>query len=184
VTASFGERFPRPTRFFGESALAAESRCSVTFTYSIGSVGGAAPLERFQQVAELVGHPMRFGGVRWWIVCPRCQQLRAAVYLPTLIGASQWACRRCVGLKYHSQRLEPTTRIERRMRVLTRHVGSDDFLDFPYTKPKWMRWTTFSRHYAAWKRANEARDIAFCVRTYALLKRINPSFATSRNAKG
>jgi glutaredoxin len=141
------------------------------------------PLER-KQVSELVGLPMGFGGVRWWFVCPHCHQLRAALFLPTLIGARDWACRQCHGLKYHSQRLEPTTRIERRMQKITRRVGSGEFLDFPWQKPKWMRWATFSRHYADWQRADEARDIAFCVRTYALLKRINPSLVTSLNTRG
>lgn len=182
VTASFGERLPRTTSVYGDSAPARETRRSVTLTYSIARDGHSGPVMRSQQIAELVGRAMRFGGVRWWIACPCCGELRSALYLPTISGAREWACRQCFGLKYHSQRLEPTARIERRMRQLTRRVGSDSFLEFPYAKPKWMRCATFSRHYSAWMRAHEARDVAFCVRAYALLKRINPSLGESWNA--
>ena len=177
VRASFGEGTRDTRHAYGGHRLPAEYRCSVTLAYEIGSANGGMPLDR-TQVSELVGRPMRFGGVNWCFLCPRCHQLRTALYLPKIIGARDWACRRCHGLKYHSQRLEPTTRIECRMHKITRRVGSGEFLEFPWQKPKWMRWATFSRQYADWQRANEARDLAFCVRAYALLKRFNPSFAT------
>lgn len=52
----------------------------------------------------------------------------------------------------------------------------DDILAFPLLgKPKWMRWATFSRHYAEWQRADQARNEAFNIQMARLLWRINPA---------
>jgi hypothetical protein len=53
-----------------------------------------------------------------------------------------------------------------------------DYLEFPVVgKPKWMRWATFSRHYARWERANEQRDQLFEVKALRILARPHAGFA-------
>ena len=49
-------------------------------------------------------HP-RFGGVSWWLLCPRCGRRCQALYMPP--GAVEWyfpmRCRECWGLTYWSR---------------------------------------------------------------------------------
>ena len=42
----------------------------------------------------------RFGGLRYWLLCPRCGRRVGKLYL-----VDRWACRRCHNLSYQSQRL-------------------------------------------------------------------------------
>ena len=42
----------------------------------------------------------RFGGLRYWLLCPRCGRRVGKLYL-----VDRWACRRCHKLSYQSQRL-------------------------------------------------------------------------------
>jgi hypothetical protein len=149
-------------------------RRSLAISYEVGRSDGGEPIERVNQGAELLGLPMRFGGVRWWLVCPRCHRFGAALYLPTVTGSRRWGCRRCYGLRYLTQRLEPVTRFQVRMqRVAKRICGKwwEHWFDFPPPKPKWMRYPTYSRHVEAWKRADEARDGMSLAGMQALLAR-------------
>ena len=42
----------------------------------------------------------RFGGLRYWFLCPRCGRRVGKLY-----HVERWACRRCLNLAYQSQRL-------------------------------------------------------------------------------
>lgn len=42
----------------------------------------------------------RFGGLRYWFLCPRCGRQAGKLY-----HVDRWACRRCHNLAYKSQRL-------------------------------------------------------------------------------
>ena len=42
----------------------------------------------------------RFGGLRYWFLCPRCGRRAGKLY-----HVERWACRRCHNLAYQSQRL-------------------------------------------------------------------------------
>ena len=42
----------------------------------------------------------RFGGFRYWFLCPRCGRRAGKLY-----HVERWACRRCHNLAYQSQRL-------------------------------------------------------------------------------
>jgi hypothetical protein len=115
------------------------------------------------QTVELVGHPMRFGGVRWWFQCPNCSRRRNALYLIRSAGTSRWGCRQCYGLTYLTQRLEPMARLEVRMRRAASrlHPEWENWFHCPPPKPKWMRWPTYERRCATWHRASQARDWAW-----------------------
>lgn len=158
-----------------EQATLPRGRCrrSLTLSYSI-VVSHYVP-ERFELPVEVWAEHLRFGGLRWWFVCPRCWRRRAALYLPTVAGARTWACRQCCGLRYHSQRLSPIHRTERKMRRIVARLDPNhtDFLEFPLLgKPKRMRWATFSRHHDAWQRADAARDSLYCPSLLRLLARL------------
>jgi hypothetical protein len=100
----------------------------------------------------------QYGGVRWWFTCPRCGRRRRVLYAYTITGWHRFACRRCHGLRYYSQRESPQDRLARKTRKLWRRAGSKDGCE-PWVKPKWMRWATFSRFVLAGRAAQEAGDM-------------------------
>ena len=157
-----------PSQFFGyrgdgsEGMTHPRKRRSLHLLYVVRQEG--EPEERVEVETRLVALPMRFGGARWWLECPWCRSMRAALYLPLVAGGTRWRCRRCYGLRYRVQRLDPTARMEARMRRASEraHAGPwEHWFDFPPPKPKWMRHSTYARHVEEWHRASGARD-AFC----------------------
>lgn len=44
--------------------------------------------------------PLRFGGVRWWFICPKCERRCAKLHLPAM--GSLFLCRLCHDLSYDS----------------------------------------------------------------------------------
>ena len=47
--------------------------------------------------------PCRFGGQRWWLVCPGCDSRRAHLFN----GGEAWICRACGGWRYATQTERP-----------------------------------------------------------------------------
>jgi hypothetical protein len=45
----------------------------------------------------------RFGGNRWWLVCPSCQRRALILYSPRSLTNVELRCRTCWGLAYQSQ---------------------------------------------------------------------------------
>jgi hypothetical protein len=149
-------------------------RHSLTFSYSLAD-GAGADTTSFTIASALVARPMRFGGVRWWLECPRCCRLCSKLYLPLSAGGKYWWCRRCYGLKYATQRLEPTDRAATRMCRIVRRLHptwADALLELP-PKPKRMHSTTYAKHVRAWERASEAREWALNRRFSAFLARLH-----------
>ncbi len=88
----------------GKAALATQASGPMqhaTAVVTIARPGG----EETEQAVELVAHPMRFGGWRWWLICGGCFQRADALYLPP--GREVLACRKCHRLCYRSQREKP-----------------------------------------------------------------------------
>ena len=52
--------------------------------------------------ADLVSTPCRFGGQRWWFICPivNCDRRVGVLYLP--YGGKYFGCRHCYNLTYES----------------------------------------------------------------------------------
>jgi hypothetical protein len=117
---------------------------------------------------ECVAVPHAFGGVRWWLLCPRCQHRRAALYgrritvrivragedgSESVDGRSSysWGCRVCYRLGYPSQRLAPYHLYHYKQRLVWRRLGGSDdtFDDFSVwrwpKRPKGMRRATQAR---------------------------------------
>ena len=97
----------------------------------------------FDQRFELDAEPCRFGGVRWFAICPVTRSRAAKLY--SLGGAGFHARARYTRVAYRTQRAPKPAdgAILRRDRILFRKLKGDDpgFVE----KPKWMRWKTYDR---------------------------------------
>lgn len=144
---------------FGAIAQGSSGRNrSRALTLRTECAGGADWTAR-EQATEVVGVPMRYGGFRWWFLCPQCLQRVSALYLPALAGARWFGCRRCYGLRYLTQRLEPVARLQTRMRRAAIRLHGQEWEDWftqPPPKPRWMHWATYERRVRAWEAASEA----------------------------
>jgi hypothetical protein len=86
------------------------------------------------------------GGDRWWFVCPQENRRTRMLYLP--LGARRFASRRAHRLGYASQRETIKGRAIRRVRKITAKLGVSSvevFLRQVPSKPKRMRWSTYSK---------------------------------------
>lgn len=107
--------------------------------------------------AELVASPGRFGGDRWFAICPRCGRRSLSLY----VRRDALACRACHGLVYASQRLDPHWRAffvsERLVGRFHDPDGRRSYEDFGvvclWDKPPRMRWSTFGRLWAKYDKA-------------------------------
>ena len=97
-----------------------------------------------QRVA-LEAVPCRFGGLRWWWICPATGRRAATLYLP--ISGARFLSRQAHGLAYASQREDGIDRAHRRAARLHERLGSPRRSAFNGTppKPKWMRLATYQR---------------------------------------
>jgi len=130
--------------------------------------------ESVEQHTSLVALAMRFGGVRWWLQCPRCHHHREALYLPRHAGGRRWLCRCCYGLRHRTQRVGPAGRAEIKMQRIAMRINGgwfENWLDFSPPKPLWMRRTTYERHVRAWNPASAARDRVYAVQLGRILAR-------------
>jgi hypothetical protein len=102
-----------------------------------GRCGRVVAIER----AAIVQQPVGFGGVRLWICCPGCGRRCRVLY-----GGQRLRCRKCLGLQYWCQMLQPHDRAYRQAEKVMRRCDprarwGQDFPD----KPPWMRWDTYDR---------------------------------------
>jgi hypothetical protein len=100
--------------------------------------------------------PCGFGGDRPWLLCPKCQTRRAALYfvgsdtlLRQPVAASCFACRVCAGMGYESQRQREPGRAASRAKKARRKIGGilgggNLLTTFP-GKRKGMHSTTYER---------------------------------------
>ncbi len=111
---------------------------------------------------RLVAEACRFGGLRWFAICPATWRKVSKLYLPP--GAKRFLARKAWKLAYASQHVAPGFErlCDRRNRLLFRKLKSDD-PDFPL-KPKGMRWSTYERHLDKLDHLNAAMDVALIQR--------------------
>ena len=86
----------------------------------------------------------RFGGWRWWARCPRpdCGRRVALVYVDGL----EFACRRCLGLGYPSQRENRRWRALRTAQKVRVRLGGDANVTRPFPRrPRGMHRCTYTR---------------------------------------
>jgi hypothetical protein len=101
--------------------------------------------EKIDYSMPLVSEACRFGGRRWFAICPRTGRRVSKLYKPN--GARHFLARTNWRLAYRSQRSSAgLDRICRqRDRILFKKLKSDN-PEAPI-KPKWMRWKTYDAHF-------------------------------------
>ena len=112
------------------------------------------------QTVQMITTPCRFGGRRWWWICPATGRRCAALYLPNggtlFLSRGRGAYR----LAYASQNGGPMDRSHARLaRVHKKLGGHYDGMDCPLpSRPKWMRHRTYERIWAEWEAQLERHD--------------------------
>jgi hypothetical protein len=103
---------------------------------------GAAEWKTVEQRVPITWTGCHFGGHRPWFVCGYCACKFAVLYG---VGAF-FACRRCHGLVYASQRNNRWHRgVSRAQKIRMRLGGSPSLFDPVPEKPKGMHWRTYLR---------------------------------------
>lgn len=110
------------------------------------------------QVVPLTRTPYHFGGTRWYFSC-ECETPVFKLYRP--YGAERFRCRPCHRLRYQSEYLSRTARLEHRATNLLRCLGGS-LLRVP-TRPKGMWRTTYARR----------REAAELLNAVALARRLS-----------
>jgi hypothetical protein len=135
---------------------------SITVTFDSTTYGRLALRynsngELFDQLFQLEAEACRFGGQRWFALCPVTRRRASKLY--SLGGAGFHARHRYGRVAYRTQRApKPIDRVlMRRDRILVRKLKSDDPEFVP--KPKWMRWKTYDRWKAQLDWAEEQCDV-------------------------
>jgi hypothetical protein len=117
-----------------------------------------------------------------------CDRRRAALYL---VPTGAFRCRVCLHLAYRVQLCGPLERLANRMQKIARRLGEVDPANVPRlpNKPRGMHWTTYARHAAAFRAAEERRNahflgatLRFLGRADAFLARMAAPAATGRRA--
>jgi hypothetical protein len=98
--------------------------------------------------------PCHFGGVRWWFTCPHCERRAGTIHLCP--RSTHFACRKCLGLVYHSQREHGLERAFSRKRRIESRLGRNSASGGPYRRPKGMHFRTYERLRNELSRANQA----------------------------
>ena len=76
----------------------------------------------------------RYGGVRFWFICPKCGKRNAIIYVDTVV-----ACRDCLGLRYQSEYEDEISRLQSKTQKIFDRIGHD------YVRPKGMHHKTYER---------------------------------------
>jgi hypothetical protein len=110
----------------------------------LGGLGGRRRISHVDSwIAYLATSRPRFGGRRWWFVCPRENRRVRKLYLP--LGGRHFWSRDAYRLGYACQRETEYDRALRRARKLYLRLGGDPADGEHPDKPKRMRWPTYSR---------------------------------------
>jgi hypothetical protein len=110
--------------------------------YTIHDYWTGAPHQIDDKIVLATTRPA-FGGLRWWLMCPRLRRRVRRLYLP--LGGHHFWSRCAYRLPYSSQRETVHDRAMRRERKLRARLGGDPADDTYPDKPKRMRWATYNR---------------------------------------
>ncbi len=123
------------------------------------------------QFIQITSSPCRFGGKRWWWICPRTGQRVAMLFLPN--GGIQFWSREAYGLGYQSTRETRIDRAHRKAGRLYRKLGGS--YDGPSSewpdKPKGMHWRTYNAICERINAVEQFIDHGFVTRASNLLGR-------------
>lgn len=138
--------------------------------------------------ASLEATAQPFGGVRWWARCGLCARRCRVLYVATPSGAAPYfACRRCLGLDYPTQRMGDVARWQTQAAKIHARLDGPraDGLLYP---AKGMHWRTFHRLmdradvYEAAAHARTARALARLAERIRRRSSPKPTRARARTA--
>jgi hypothetical protein len=121
-------------------------------------------------VVALEREPLHYGGTRPWFRCPAagCGRRCGVLYL-----AGVFACRKCVGAVYPSQRASTGDRLTWKVDRLMARLGGDRRMDpWRTPKPPRMWWRTYERLVAKASATEEARVMSILGAGAAWLRRM------------
>jgi hypothetical protein len=149
---------------------------TITAVLKLSDCGGVLDLtfQGRQQSFSLVSHPRHFGGLQWYVVCPRTMWRVRVLYRP--LGATYFASRHAWGRRaaYASQFLDPIGRAWRtKAKVKAALLGDEDpdEWDVP-PKPKGMRWASYERWVARYDAAEQTLDAQLVMAAARLMKQL------------
>jgi hypothetical protein len=129
------------------------------------------PVKMPPQTIRLMATPCRFGGQRWWFLCPHTGRRVMQLHRP--YGTQFFSSRYAYRLGYACQREGHRDRAYRRARKARDRIGGSANLSLPLPqKPKWMRWQTYDRHRAACEQAERATLAGMATALEKLRRRI------------
>lgn len=121
---------------------------------------GGGEWEDMCLTVPLATTPCRFGGLRYWFLCPGegCGRRVGVLY-----GARHFLCRHCTGAAYTSQTEDKIDRLARKAGKIRHRLGWPGGVRSPpgYLKPKGMHWKTFSRLYLEHRKLSYLVDLHF-----------------------
>lgn len=134
-------------------------------------------------LVRLATTPCRFGGQRWWWICPATGARVLKLYLPN--GGDRFLSRDAYRLAYASQREGPTGRMHGRGRKLYARLGADygRLLDGWPPKPKGMHWHTYDAICERLEVEAEGLDLGLARVVERLLPHQGASRRTERTVK-
>jgi len=131
-----------PSGSIGYEAImddAGQERLELSYTR-----GPEGKRESVKQTVRLTYTSPKFGGKRWWMICPFNGQRVGKLYLPR--GGDRFASRQSWRLGYHSQRIMPRDRPLEALFRLQAKLGCTQGVDNWPRRPKGMWQRTFDRH--------------------------------------
>jgi hypothetical protein len=139
------------------------------------------------QRIQICWKPCHFGGQRPWFVCAGsangvcCGRCVTKLYG----GGRLFACRHCYCLGYAVQHSGPMERAHHHLARLHRYLGADyagPDMSTP-SKPKWMRWKTYSRITQQIEAGKEQLDAVFMTGAQRILTRLERAEHRSRRRR-
>ena len=132
------------------------------------------PYERVRLRLTATRQPV--GGVRWWILCPKCNRRAGKLYCP--VPERVWGCRICWDLGYRSRRMDPIAACVRRAERIRWPLECHGIFFGPppgtprtrFPKPKRMRWTTYRRILDRAYEYEFRAEVLFCQKLARLFK--------------
>jgi hypothetical protein len=127
-----------------------------------------------QYAVSMVTTPCRFGGVRWWWICPATGRRVGRLHLPD--GGTHFLSRGrgAYRLAYASQRRGQMDQMHARCRRLYARLGVDHagpLSAHRARKPKWMRWKIYGQIAKQIEVGEERLNVMFMAQARRLLSR-------------
>jgi hypothetical protein len=124
----------------------------------------AESVRRITYQVRLATTRPRYGGVRWWFICPSTGRRAVKLYLPN--GGRWFLARAGYRLGYGVTREDKLSRRQRRAERILARLGQPDASWLSWApKPKWMRRKTYERLCAELIEVQEEGEAIFIAET-------------------